>query len=113
MRAARVRMLLEGEPENGKTSVWAAGVDAARARGMTVLDARPTRAPRFACRFQDCRIWLGRLPESLFALLPPPQQRALDAALLRVDALGGSMRSARAVAQDFWCSWAWPRNRRR
>ena len=35
-------LLLEGEPGIGKTSVWAAGVEAARERGVTVLAARPT-----------------------------------------------------------------------
>ena len=90
-------VLLEGEPGIGKTSVWAAGVDAARARGMAVLVARPTSA-EVRLSFSGLSDLVGRLPESLFASLPPPQQRALDAALLRVDARGDSTH-ARAVGQ--------------
>ena len=90
-------LLLEGAPGIGKTSLWAAGVAAASARGMAVLAARPT-GTEVRLSFSGLADLVGRLPASAFAALPPPQQRALDAALLRVDAPGGSTQ-ARAVGQ--------------
>ena len=90
-------LLLEGEPGIGKTSVWAAAVEAARARGMTVLAARPTGS-EVRLSFAGLSDLVGRLPASAFASLPPPQQRALDAALLRADAPAEST-AARPVGQ--------------
>jgi DNA-binding CsgD family transcriptional regulator len=90
-------LLLEGEPGIGKTSVWAAGVEAARARGMMVLTARPT-GTEVRLSFAGLTDLLDRLPVWSFASLPPPQQRALDAALLRADAPRDSTHS-RAVGQ--------------
>src|SRR5690242_8591519 len=90
-------LVLEGEPGVGKTSVWTAALDAARARGMVVLEARPTGS-EVRLSFAGLSDLLGRLPESSFATLPPPQQRALDAALLRIDAARGAT-AARAVGQ--------------
>jgi DNA-binding CsgD family transcriptional regulator len=90
-------LLLEGEAGIGKTSVWAAGVESSCARGMAVLAARPTGS-EVRLSFAGLSDLVGRLPASAFASLPPPQQRALDAALLRADAPGDAT-DARAVGQ--------------
>ena len=56
-------LVLEGEPGIGKTSVWAAGVEAADMRGMTVLEARATGA-EVRLSFAGLADLLGRLPDS-------------------------------------------------
>lgn len=90
-------LLLEGEAGIGKTTTWAAGVESARARGMTVLVARPAGA-EVRLSYAGLSDMIGRLPPSAFAVLPPPQQQALDTALLRaVDS--GRPTDARAVGQ--------------
>jgi DNA-binding CsgD family transcriptional regulator len=78
-------LLLEGEPGIGKTRLWQAGLDAARAKGLTILAARPAGAEA-----QLSFVALGDLLEGVLedALpeLPPVQRRALEAALLLSDA---------------------------
>jgi DNA-binding CsgD family transcriptional regulator len=64
---------------------------------MVVLSARPTGS-EVRLSFAGLADLVGRLPESVFASLPSPQRRALDAALLRVDASRGAIHS-RAVGQ--------------
>ncbi len=39
-------VVLEGEAGIGKTTIWQAGVEAARERGLRVLTARPAEAER-------------------------------------------------------------------
>jgi DNA-binding CsgD family transcriptional regulator len=81
-RAAAV--LLDGEAGIGKTTVWLSGVEEARARGLTVLAARPVEG-EMSLPFAA----LGDLVEPVvdFASeLPEPQRRALDHALQRADA---------------------------
>jgi len=90
-------LLLEGETGIGKTSVWDVGVEAARERGMVVLAARPAGA-EVRLSFAGLADLLGHLPASAYASLPPPQRRAIDAALLRADAPGG-LTDSRAVGQ--------------
>jgi DNA-binding CsgD family transcriptional regulator len=90
-------LVLEGEPGIGKTSLWAAGVEAADMRGMTVLEARATGS-EVRLSFAGLSDLLGRLPDSAFDLLPPPQRGAVDVALLRV-AHSGKSTHARAVGQ--------------
>jgi DNA-binding CsgD family transcriptional regulator len=90
-------LVLEGEPGIGKTSVWATAVDVARARGHTVLAARPTGS-EVRLSFAGLSDLVGRLPASVFAALPAPQRRALDAALLRADAPAQAT-AARPVGQ--------------
>ena len=75
-------LLLSGPAGIGKTTLWSAGIEAARARGLHVLSARPTEVETglaFAA--------LGDLLDPLLSPPPPdlpePQREALDAALLR------------------------------
>ena len=97
MRTVRAGFCSTGDPGIGKTCVWAAGVEASRERGMTVLAARPTGS-EVRLSFAGLTDLVGRLPARAFASLPPPQQRALDAALLRADA-PTHRTAARAVGQ--------------
>src|SRR5919198_4004023 len=90
-------LLLEGEAGIGKSSVWNAGLEAARERGMIVLAARPAGA-EVRLSFAGLSDMLGRLPASAFASLPAPQRRAIDAALLRAEVTGG-LTDPRAVGQ--------------
>jgi len=72
-----------GDPGIGKTTLWQAAVEHARARGARVLVARPTESEaRLA--FAGLADLLADVPDELFARLPEPQRVGLDAALLRV-----------------------------
>jgi DNA-binding CsgD family transcriptional regulator len=79
--------VIVGEPGIGKTTVWEAGATRARERGFRTLVARPARADAtlplgsFGDLFRDVT------PAEL-ALLPRPQRRALEVALLLEDGRG-------------------------
>ena len=92
-------LLLEGEAGIGKTTVWDAGVAGAAARSCIVLQARPAESEAtlsFAV--------LGDLVDGVLAgvlpQLPPPQRRALEAALLMEDP-AGSPPEQRAICLAF------------
>ena len=74
-------VVLEGEPGIGKTTLWLAGVEAARERSLQVLTARPAEAEQGLAHaalvdlLEDCVADV--LPE-----LPAPRRRALETALL-------------------------------
>ena len=71
-----------GEPGIGKTTLWQAAVEHARAQGARLLIARPTESEaRLA--FAGLADLLAEVPDELFARLPEPQRVGLDAALLR------------------------------
>ena len=85
-------LLLEGAAGIGKTTLWQAGVSIARARGHRVLTCRAAES--------EARLSYAALGDLLdFELpdLPAPQQRALDAALLRAE-VEGAPPDQRAVA---------------
>ena len=91
-------LVLEGEPGIGKSTLWAAGVEHARERGMRVLDTRPAEAERGLAHaglgdlFED--VLVDVLPR-----LPTPRRRALEVALLVEEATGDPVdRRALAVA---------------
>jgi DNA-binding CsgD family transcriptional regulator len=76
-------LILEGAAGIGKTTLWHAGVSFARARGHRVLACRASES--------EARLSYAALGDLLdFELpeLPAPQQRALDAALLRAEVEG-------------------------
>jgi DNA-binding CsgD family transcriptional regulator len=81
-RAGPAALALEGEPGIGKTTLWRAGVDAARERGQRVLVARPVEAER-ELSFSALGDLLAPELERLEAL-SPPRRRALEVALLLV-----------------------------
>ena len=81
----RVALVLTGGPGIGKTTLWEAGVAAARERGLRVLSARASGA--------EARLSFAALIDLLdgvggeeLAALPAPQLRALEVALLRTEA---------------------------
>jgi DNA-binding CsgD family transcriptional regulator len=89
-------LLIEGEAGIGKTSLWSAGVEAARRRGFWVLCCRCVQSEvslTFSCL---CDL-LEPVPETSIAELPAPQRGALDAALLRAEP-GPEPPDQRAVA---------------
>ncbi len=77
-------VVLAGEAGIGKTTLWAAGIEAAAERGYRVLSCRPSEAEtRYS--FAGLTDLLGDEADEMIAELPPVQQRALGAALLRGD----------------------------
>src|SRR6478609_3705576 len=81
-RGGVVALVLEGEAGIGKTSLWLAGVEHARGRGLRVLASRPAEAERGLAH-----VGLGDLFETALAdvapLLSTPRRRALEIALLQ------------------------------
>jgi DNA-binding CsgD family transcriptional regulator len=84
--------LLDGAAGIGKTTLWNAGVNFAREAGHQVLSSR---AAESEARLSYAA--LGDLLEVELPELPVPQQRALDAALLR-DEIEGAPPDQRAVS---------------
>lgn len=90
-------VVLEGRPGIGKTTLWEACVEEARAEGLRVLSARPSDA--------EARLVFGALIDVLdgvgseeLAHLPAPQLEALEMALLRRTAPADAAPPANAVA---------------
>lgn len=75
-------LVVEGEPGAGKTALWAAGREAARAAGWTVLTARGSPGES-ALSFAGLLDLMDPVPEDVLARLPELQRAAVDAALLR------------------------------
>jgi DNA-binding CsgD family transcriptional regulator len=102
-------VVVEGPAGIGKTTVWQAALQAARARSFTVLAARAaqTEATLPLAGLIDL---LEGVPEAGLVALPAPQRRALEVALLRrepeqtgVDQLAVSLATLqvlRALAAD-------------
>ncbi len=74
--------ILQGEPGIGKTTLWEAAVSRASQGGFRVLRAAPAEAESHL-PYAALTDLMGSIPASRFADLPPPQRRALEAALLR------------------------------
>src|SRR5262245_37361449 len=77
-------LVLEGEPGIGKTTLWEAGIDRARARGLRVLRARPSGAEA-ELSFAALIDLLDGVDTDELHSLPEPQRRALEVALLRAE----------------------------
>jgi hypothetical protein len=80
----REALALVGEPGIGKTTLWQEAVDSARVRGATVLAARPAESEA-QLSFGGLADLLAGVPPSLLQELPPPQQTAVEAALLQAE----------------------------
>ena len=96
-------LVLDGEPGIGKTTLWEAGIAAARERGIAVRVARAGEAEA-QLSFAALIDLAGGLD---LAALPAPQRAALEIALLRRDpegappqphAIGLGLRNALAAA---------------
>src|SRR4051812_25005956 len=88
-------LVLEGEAGIGKSTLWAAGVEAARGRGLRVLSTRPAESERGLAYVGLGDLLAGELDDVL-PLLTPPRRHALEVALLVHDAAGGPV-DARAL----------------
>ncbi len=75
-------VVLEGEAGIGKSTLWRAGIEAARERGMRVLAAQPAEAERGLAYAGLGDLLEGVMDDALPAL-EPPRRRALEVALLR------------------------------
>src|SRR4249919_3370215 len=85
--AGPAALVLEGEAGIGKSTLWLAGLEHARMRGLRVLSSRPAEAERSLAH-----VGLGDLfADVLDDVLPEltaPRRRALELALLRKEASG-------------------------
>ena len=78
-------LLVEGEAGIGKTTVWAAAIGEAESRGIRVLQARAAET-EVQLSYASLADLVGADFEETRRALPPIQQRALAAALLRAEA---------------------------
>lgn len=92
-------LVVSGGPGIGKTTVWEAGLEAARDRGICVLAARASES--------EAKLSLAALTDLLdgvdltaVAGIPTPQRRALEVALLRAEPEGAPP-GERAIALGF------------
>jgi AAA ATPase domain len=84
VREASPAMVLVGGPGMGKTTLWQATVEWARAQGVRVLTTRPSEsAAQFP--FGGLIDLCDQLPDDDFARLPDPQRRALEVTLVRAE----------------------------
>ncbi|MBX7451081.1 AAA family ATPase [Mycolicibacterium sp. 3033] len=93
------RLLLEGPPGIGKTTVWSAALDIAREEGFRVLSTRPA-ASESVLAYASLADVLAGVDAAYRAELPAPQQHALDRVLLRAGVDGAAI-GPRAVAAGF------------
>jgi DNA-binding CsgD family transcriptional regulator len=96
LEAGPVALVLQGEAGIGKTTLWEAGVATAHRRGYPVLACRPVEAEA-TLSFAALGDLLDRVLDEVLGALPGPQRRALEVALLRVDA-GEDPADRRAVS---------------
>jgi DNA-binding CsgD family transcriptional regulator len=91
--------LVVGEAGIGKTTVWLAATARAVDRGYRVLLTRPSEVAT-GYSFAGLADFVADVVDEVSAALPPPQRRALDAALLRESDEGSSVEE-RVVAAAF------------
>ena len=80
-------LVFEGEAGIGKSTLWIAGLEQARAQGLRVLSARPAEAERGLAHAGLGDLFDDVLDDVLPAL-PAPRRRALEVALLLEQASG-------------------------
>ena len=80
-------LVFEGEAGVGKTTVWEAAVALATELGFRVLSARPAEAEA-KLSFSGLTDLFGDVEPDALGELAPPQRRALEVALLRVEGTG-------------------------
>ena len=91
-------LVVEGEAGIGKTTVWLEAIRLADAQGVRVLRARPTESEA-RLSFATLADLVGDVFEDLRDSLPPVQERALAAALLRGEPNEGA--DPRTIATGF------------
>ncbi len=95
--AGPAALVLEGEAGIGKSTLWLAGVEAAREGGLRVLSSRPAEAERGLAHTGLGDVFDDVLDDVLPAL-PQPRRHALEVALLVEEAGHGSDPRTLAVA---------------
>lgn len=91
-------LVLEGEAGIGKSTLWVAGVEHARAQGVRILSSQPAEAERGLAHAGLGDLFEDVLDDVLPAL-SPPRRRALEIALLLEETSGDPVdRRALAVA---------------
>ena len=90
-------LVLEGEAGIGKSTLWRAGVAAARERGFVVLSAQLAEAERGLAHVGLGDLFPEHLLEDVLRALAAPRRRALEVALLREDAAAGETVDPRAL----------------
>jgi DNA-binding CsgD family transcriptional regulator len=88
-------LMIEGEPGIGKTTVWREAIAQAGGHGYRVLSCRAAQA-EMRLSFAGLGDLLAPVEPDAFAVLPGPQRRGLEVALLRVEA-GGDAPDPRAI----------------
>ncbi|HSJ00784.1 MAG TPA: AAA family ATPase [Patescibacteria group bacterium] len=83
-------LVIDGAAGIGKTSLWEAAIEAARARGQHVVTTRPTEAEA-RLPFAGLNDLFGPVVDARPPGLPAPQQLALDIALMRASPGGEPM----------------------
>lgn len=91
-------LLIEGEPGIGKTTLWLAAVEQARASGFRVLSARAAAAESVLA-YTALADLLDTVDAVAWADLPLPQLLAVNQVVLRAD--NGAVTDQRAVAAAF------------
>jgi DNA-binding CsgD family transcriptional regulator len=86
-------LVFEGEPGIGKSTLWLAGVEYARSQGRRVLSVRPAEAERGLAYVGLGDLFEGGVLDDVLSRLSAPRRRALEAALLLVDAAPGTVDS--------------------
>src|SRR5438045_475617 len=86
-RRGPAALVLEGEAGMGKSTLWTAGVEYARAQGFCVLASRPAEAERGLAHVGLGDLFDGVLDDVL-PVLSAPRRRALQVALLIEDGSG-------------------------
>ncbi len=89
-------LVLEGDVGIGKSTVWRAGIERARARGFRVLAAHPLSTESVAA-YSSLAELLADMDTEVLDHLPAPQRVAMDRVLSRADATGPGT-DQRAVA---------------
>src|SRR4051812_45392532 len=109
MQGGPAALVLEGEAGSGKSTLWLAGVEHARARGLRFLSSRPAEAEHGLAHVGLSDLFEDVLDDVLPALTSPTR-RALEVALLLEEAaedavdpraLGMAVRTAvQSLAED-------------
>jgi DNA-binding CsgD family transcriptional regulator len=92
-------LVLEGDAGIGKSTVWRAGIERARARGFRVLSAHPV-ASESAAAYSSLAELLADVDTAVLDHLPAPQRLAIDRMLSHTDDPGPGT-DQRAVAAAF------------
>jgi DNA-binding CsgD family transcriptional regulator len=96
MQEGPAAFVLEGEPGIGKSTLWLAGAEHARTRGLRILSSRPAEAERSLAHVALVDLFEDVLDDVL-PLLTAPRRRALEVAMLREDTPGDPL-DRRALA---------------